>query len=118
MKPEELQILRHALGIGDCGTKPPYRNHFVTGEASIDHPHCMALVERGLMTRRAGNALSGGDEIFSVTSEGRLAAAGTWVKQPRSKQRYADWLHEDGVESFGDWLRARRYKSHEEETHG
>ncbi|MCD9097082.1 hypothetical protein [Luteimonas fraxinea] len=111
--PEQLRILRHALGIGDCGTKPPYRNHFVTGVDSSDHPHCMALVQRGLMSRRTGNALSGGDDVFSVTADGRLAAGGTWVKQPRSKQRYADWLREDGVESFGEWLRRRRYKDWE-----
>lgn len=105
MTPEELHILRHALGIGDCGTKPPYRNHFVTGEGNPDHPLCMALVERGLMTRRTGNALSGGDDIFSVTADGRLAAAGTWVKQPRSKQRYANYLLSGSVLSSGDWLR-------------
>lgn len=111
MHAEQFSILRHALGIGDCGTKPPYRNHFVTGEGSDDHAHCMALVERGLMTRRNGSALSGGDDVFSVTADGRLAAAGTWVKQPRSKQRYADFLHADSGLSFGDWLRAKHYKN-------
>ncbi|PBJ83740.1 hypothetical protein CMZ84_04425 [Lysobacteraceae bacterium NML93-0399] len=118
MDAQQLDTLRHALGIGADGTKPAFRNHFVTGEGSEDHAVCMVLVDRGLMTRRTGSALSGGDDIFSVTAEGRLAAAGTWVKQPRSKQRYADWLHEDGVESFGEWLRARRYKLNEETRNG
>lgn len=118
MDAEQLHILRHALGIGDCGTKPPYRNHFVTNVDSSDHPHCMALVERGLMSRRTGNALSGGDDVFSVTADGRLAAAGTWVKQPRSKQRYADYLHSDSNLPFGEWLRARRYNPSEKPSHG
>ena len=105
MDAQQLDTLRHALGIGGDGTKPAFRNHFVTGRGSDDHAVCMALVERGLMTRRTGNALSGGDDIFSVTAEGRLAAAGTWVPQPRSKQRYADYLHSDTSLGFGDWLK-------------
>ena len=118
MDAEQLSILRHALGTGEAGTKPPFRNHFVTGEGGRDHAVCMALVDRGLMTRRTGSALSGGDDIFSVTADGRLAAAGTWVKQPRGKQRYADYLQANGNETFGEWLRARRYKIHEETHHG
>ena len=118
-----LAILRHALGTGDDGTRPPLRNHFVTGEGSTDHPHCMALVERGSMTRRAGNALSGGDDIFSVTANGRLAAAPAegdraFVPQARSKQRYADYLHSDSELEFGEWLRRGRYKLYEESNNG
>jgi len=113
MDAEQLSILRHALGTGEAGTNPPFRNHFVAGEGGRDHAVCMALVERGLMTRRTGSALSGGDDIFSVTADGRLAAAGTWVKQPRSKQRYADYLQADSNLPFGEWLRARRYKGQE-----
>jgi len=118
MDAQQLDTLRHALGIGVDGTKPAFRNHFVTGEGSDDHAVCMALVERGLMTRRTGSALSGGDDIFSVTAEGRLAAAGTWVPQPRSKQRYAAYLHSDSDLPFGEWLRARRHMFHEETNNG
>lgn len=118
-----LDILRHALGTGDDGTRPPFRNHFVTGEGSTDHPLCLALVERGLMKRRTGNAISGGDDIFSVTANGRLAAAPAdgdraFVPHARSKQRYADFLHADSGLSFGEWLRARRYKLYKESTNG
>lgn len=118
MNLEQIGILRHALGTGDDGARPPYRNHFVTGEGGHDHAVCMALVERGLMTRRTGNPLSGGDDIFSVTADGRLAAAGSWVPQPRSKQRYADYLRADSDLEFGEWLRARRYKLYKETNHG
>ena len=74
MNTEQLAILRHSLGLRDDGRGRAYRNHFVTGEGSTDYPHCMALVDAGLMTRRKGSALSGGDDIFIVTEAGRLAA--------------------------------------------
>ena len=83
--PDQLRILRHALVIGDCGTKPPCRNHFVTGADSSAHPHCMALVERGLMSRRTGNALSGGDDVFSVTAVGGRS----FGKRPTAA--YSNW---------------------------
>mgnify|MGYP001603089096 CR=1 FL=1 len=67
-------ILRHALGLREDGSGRSYRNHFVTGEGSTDWPHCVALVEAGLMTLRKGNPLSGGDDIFYVTEAGRDAA--------------------------------------------
>ena len=70
MSNEQHDILRHALGLG----KREYRNHFVTGPGSTDYPSCEALVAAGLMTRRAGSQLSGGDFIYHVTNDGRTAA--------------------------------------------
>ena len=75
MNSEQLLILRHSLGVGDDGKGRSYRNHFVTGEGSTDYPHCMALVDAGLMKRRKGNVLTGGDDLFTVTEAGREAAA-------------------------------------------
>lgn len=72
MTNEERDILRHALGLARSGRE--YRNHFVTGPGSTDYPHCEALVTAGLMTRREGCALSGGDPIYTVTAAGRVAA--------------------------------------------
>jgi hypothetical protein len=71
--PAQLHVLQHSIGADQHGriVRGGGRNHFVTGEGSDDHPHCMAMVEAGLMTRRAGNALSGGDDIFHVTDAGR-----------------------------------------------
>lgn len=74
MTEQQLLILRHSLGIGDDGNGRAYRNHFVTGEGSTDYPSCIALVEAGMMTRRRGDPLSGGDDIFLVTPKGALAA--------------------------------------------
>lgn len=73
---KRLGILRHSLGLKADGSGQPYRNHFVTGPGSDDYDACMALVDAGHMTRRAGNALSGGDDIFYVTDAGRAAAIG------------------------------------------
>lgn len=68
----QLHILRHSLGL-TRGTEM-FRNHFVTGEGSSDYPDCCALVDAGLMTRRKGNELSGGDDWFIVTDAGKQIA--------------------------------------------
>jgi len=70
---EQHDILRHALGYGRRAA-PGWRNYFVTGPGSDDHPHCEALVTAGLMTKREGTAMSGWDAVYSVTDEGRAAA--------------------------------------------
>ena len=70
----ERDILRHALGLGRSNRE--YRNHFVTGPGSTDYPHCEALVAAGLMTKRPGHPLSGGDPIYYVTEAGRAALDG------------------------------------------
>lgn len=70
---EQRDILRHALGYGRR-TAPGWRNHFVTGPGTTDHPHCEALVAAGLMTKRECSALSGWDAVYTVTAEGKAAA--------------------------------------------
>ncbi|MBB3832510.1 hypothetical protein FHR55_000676 [Xanthomonas arboricola] len=106
----ELSVLRHSLGTGEDGRNPSYRNHFVTGAGSSDHPTCMQLVDLGLMQRRNGNALSGGDDIFTVTEAGRTAAAPAAepAKLSRSARRYRSYLSADSNLSFGSWLRSGR----------
>ena len=104
----QLHILRHALGIGDDGTRAAYRNHFVTGEGGVDHPHCMALVESGHMVRRDGSMLTGGDDLFLVTDAGRAAARPAQAAPlSRSQQRYQRFLDADSGLTFGEWLRCR-----------
>jgi len=71
MTEDQRGILRHALGFG--GRSPGYRNHFVTGHGSTDYPHCEELVASGLMTRRDGSVLSGGDFVYHVTDSGKAA---------------------------------------------
>lgn len=77
----ELQVLRYSLGTDEYGRKASHRNHFRTDAGSTDHPTCMKLVDLGLMHRRSGNALSGGDDIFTVTAADR-ATGGDWESNP------------------------------------
>ena len=65
----QRDIMMHALGYGS----PVYRNHFCTGPGSTDYPHCEALVKAGMMSRRDGSALSGGDYVYHVTAFGKHA---------------------------------------------
>jgi len=67
---KQREILRHALGFGRR-TRPGWRNHFVTGPGSDDYADCEALVAAGLMTKRSGGPLSGGDPVYRVTDAGQ-----------------------------------------------
>lgn len=69
---QQKQILRHALGLKQGNTA--YRNHFVTGEGCRDYSDCIALVDAGMMVKRDGNALTGGDDLFMVTDTGKAMA--------------------------------------------
>lgn len=106
--PADLHILQHALGLDAYGQGTSYRNHFVTGDGSTDHPICMDLVQQGLMVRRDGNELSGGDDVFYVTQPGKAfvkAHSPKPVALSRSKQRYERYLAEDGMRTFGAFLK-------------
>lgn len=70
-----MAVLRHALGLRNPGDRP-FRNHFVTGPGSSDFDDCEALVAEGLMTKRAGNALTGGDPCYCATAAGIASATG------------------------------------------
>lgn len=111
MDKSQLDILQHSLGLDQHGRGESYRNRFVTGEGSKDHAHCMALVEQGLMNRRAGFALAGGDDLFMVTEAGRAAVREHSPPPPkltRAQQRYQQFLRYDGGVTFGEWLRGWR----------
>jgi hypothetical protein len=105
-----LHILQHALGVDEFGRGEQYREHFVTGEGSDDHPDCMALFEAGLMTRRANIEMYGGMDLFRVSDAGRAYVAEHSPAPPkltRSQQRYQDYLDADCCLSFGEWLKRR-----------
>ena len=110
----KLHILQHSLGVGDYGDKPSHRNHFVTGPSSTDYDNCMALVDSGLMTRRDGSAISGGDDIFRVTQKGIDFIALNSPKKPperkltRAKQNYQNWLDADCGLPFWEYMGFRR----------
>ena len=75
MNHSEKHILRHSLGLDR--SRSEYRNRFVTGPGTDDFAHCEALVAPGLMIRRGGSELTGGDYIYSVTEAGHKAATAT-----------------------------------------
>ena len=103
---DQLHILRHSLGLnyGD----EIYRNHFCTNDGTVDWPHCIALVEAGLMARQKGGPLSGGDDVFFVTSEGEKVALASQPRMTPAQKRYRRWLDTADVtgQSFGEFLRA------------
>lgn len=90
-----LHILQHSLGLDKYGRGTQYRNHFVTGQGCDNYADCMALVEAGLMSHRAGNELSGGDDVFIVTEKGKEHVAFYSPKPPKvskAKARYRRYL--------------------------
>ena len=74
MTPKQRDIMKHALGAGRGA--PGWRNHFVTGPGSDDYDDCEALVAAGLMAKRSGGPLSGGDPVYRVTDAGQDALVG------------------------------------------
>jgi hypothetical protein len=105
LPPDQMEILRHALDVGPGDWEPGHRNHFATGNGNHNHRLCMALVERGLMTKHVAHVLAGGNDVFCVTCVGRMAATATPTKLTPAQCRYATYLREDSDFSFGDWLR-------------
>lgn len=71
---KQRAIMKHTLGVGRGATG--WRNHFVTGPGSDDYADCETLVAAGLMKKRSGGPLSGGDPIYSVTDAGQDALVG------------------------------------------
>jgi hypothetical protein len=104
-----LHVIQHSLGVDEYGDGDQYRNHFVTGEGSIDYPVCMDAVARGLMSRRDGNPLTGGDDLFLVTAAGRQWMTANSPKLSRAKRRYRDWLRVSDAtnETFIEYLRRK-----------
>ena len=103
-----LHILQHSLGVDQHGQGERYRNHFVTGEGSDDYPACVAAVAAGLMTRRAGSPLTGGDDLFRVTVAGEQFVTERSPPPPkltRSQQRYRDYINSDTSMTFLEYVR-------------
>lgn len=108
---KKLRILQHALGIDRHGQGLQYRNHFVTGPGSDDHAVCCEIVAEGLMVKRQGSELTGGDDCFFVTPAGIDHVALNSPLPPkltRSQRRYRDFLDSDSGLTFGEYIRAKR----------
>ena len=104
---EQVHILKHSLGL--AYGEEMYRNHFCTNEGTVDWPHCLALVDMGLMERRKGGILTGGGDVFYVTERGKDVAVEHTPKLTRGQLRYREWLDVSDVtgETFGDFLKRR-----------
>ncbi|MDH0071281.1 hypothetical protein N7359_01830 [Stenotrophomonas maltophilia] len=111
LTPDQLHLLRHALGIGEAGTGREYRNYFVTGAGGTDHRVCSSLVAAGMMFRHAGSVLTGGSDVFTVTPSGRAAAVAVAPPVRPGQRRYQAYLQSDSPLPFIDWLRAQNRSS-------
>ena len=69
----QRDLARHALGLPNKARKS-YRNHFVCGPGHDDFDNWVAMVAEGAAKRRAGSALTGGDDLFRLTRGGAEAA--------------------------------------------
>lgn len=109
MVDKKLSILQHSLGVNEFGQGEQYRNHFVTGQGSVDWTACNELVGTGLMTVKRNHELSGGDDCFWVTAAGKKYVSEKSPQPPRvsrSKARYKRYLeYGDGFNCFIDFCR-------------
>ena len=111
---KKLSILQHSLGLNEYGQGEQYRNYFVTGGGSNDHPVCKELVRMGLMyVRQSSKILTGGDDCFSVTAEGiqyvmqNSPKPAPEKKLTRSQKRYRSFMKADCGLSFGEWMQLK-----------
>lgn len=114
-----LAVLQHSLGVDHFGRGRQYRNHFCAGPGHDDYDTCMELVALELMTRRAGTELTGGDDLFLVTDEGRAYVATNSPAPPkltRSQQRYRQYLDAEANMPFGDWLKRSAFTPRADEV--
>lgn len=113
LTPNQLHILQHAHGLDQYGQGRDYRNHYCDRAGSPDYPDLLELVTAGLMINHGSISLSGGDSVFTVTSEGRKAIREQSPKPPkisRSRARYLQWLKEDCSHTFGEWLKLQKHR--------
>lgn len=110
--PEQLDILRHALGLNDRGsTDAGRRNWFATTPDSHDGLICQQLVSVGLMDDCGLVKWTPGEHVYRATEAGKLAAAKS-IKpaqsMTRSQRRYAEFLATDSGLSFGEWIKSKQ----------
>lgn len=108
MKPEQLHILQHALGLDEYGQGRMYRNRFCAG--GKDEAICRELVAMGYMVQHPTTQWL---PYFncSVTKEGKAAVSRESPKPPkltRAQKNYRAFLDADTGESFSEWLKRGR----------
>lgn len=106
MTDEQLQVLRHSLGLDQNGHGNQYRNYYC--DRTGGSPVIVGLCKLGLMV--SGNKINDGrDQYFYVTEAGRLAALKDVkpIKMSKGRKRYLAFLHADSGMKFGDWLKTK-----------
>lgn len=73
MSDRQIGLARHALGLPNKARKS-YRNYFVTGAGSTDHPDWEAMVVAGFASRMGPLEIFGGDYCYHLTRAGADAA--------------------------------------------
>lgn len=110
MKPRHLEILQHAIGLGQYGQAEELghgeynRNHFCAG--ADDEPDCRELVAAGLMIEHRKTELYPYYNC-SVSELGKQAVREHSPKPPkltRSQQRYRRFLAADSGMRFREWI--------------
>jgi hypothetical protein len=107
MKPRQLEILQHALGVDKYGRGEMYRNHFCAG--GDDEATCRELVALGYMRTFERSYLPYYN--CTVTESGKsamLAESPTPPKLSRSQKRYRAFLRADTGRPFGEWLKDQK----------
>lgn len=107
-----LHVLQHSLGRDQYGKNPngraDYRNHYCASEGHHSFAACRKAVELGLMREHPPSAISGGDNVFTVTDAGKEFVAANSPPEPkrtRGQEVYRRYLAADCGMTFDEWLR-------------
>jgi hypothetical protein len=73
MTQKQIELIRHALGLGR-GHTVSYRRYFVAGGGHEDHEDWLAMERDGCAIQRKFSVLPAGDVLFIVTRKGAEAA--------------------------------------------
>lgn len=109
MTQQQLEIMKHTLGINECN-REPYRNYFLAGRGHPDNAVLDSLVSVGMMTKRqAPGFCSDGEIVYCCTELGRNAAIASLPTPKKQKRTAFDEYNElECCESFGEWLLGHR----------
>ncbi len=71
MKPEQIELGRHALGLPNRARKS-YRNHFVCGPGHDDYSEWLQMVQDGNAVKFNGSPITGNDPVFRLTNQAAI----------------------------------------------
>ena len=111
----QLNIMRHALGIDDAGisknNRDYFRNRFVTDLNTENGKECQQLVAIGMMEDTGPLFLAVGMHLFMVSEQGRKYVdenAPKPEKLTRGQRRYREFLELDMGLTFKEFLMIKK----------